>query len=192
MSAKLKKRLFTVKEYHQMIDIGILTKDDRVELIEGEIIQMPAIGNRRASCAQKLIEVFNKLPENKAIVDDRTSVQLSKQTELQPDLVLLQFREDRLKNSISEASDVLLLIEINDSNIADRDIKIPIYARSTIQEVWSIDLVENSLTVYRQPTLNSYNLKLDLHQGQEIAPIGFPDFTVSVDAILPTINKSIV
>jgi Uma2 family endonuclease len=189
MSAKLKKRLFTVKEYHQMIDIGILTKDDRVELIEGEIIQRPAIGNRRASCAQQLVKIFNKLPENKAIVDDLTSVQLSKQTELQPDLVLLQVREDRLNNSISEASDVLLLIEINDSKIDDRDIKILIYSRSTIQEVWLLDLAENRLEVYRQPTPNGYSLMLELHQGQEIAPIAFPDFAVSVGALLRTINK---
>jgi Uma2 family endonuclease len=202
MSAQLKRRLFTVKEYHQMLDIGILSRDDRVELIEGEIIQMAAIGTRRASCAKQLIEIFQKLSENLAILDVKNHVQLSKQTELKPDAVLLKLRDDNCEIAHPTASEVLLLIEITDSTTDnttdnttnnttdnDRGIKIPLYARSMIPEVWAIDLTENILEVYRQPTPNGYSLILKLDRCQEIAPIAFPDFTISVGALLPTINK---
>jgi Uma2 family endonuclease len=190
MSAQLKRRLFTVKEYHQMLDIGILSRDDRVELIEGEIIQMAAIGTRRASCAKQLIEIFQKLSENLAILDVKNHVQLSKQTELKPDAVLLKLRDDNCEIAHPTASEVLLLIEITDSTTDnDRGIKIPLYARSMIPEVWAIDVTENILEVYRQPTPNGYILILKLDRCQEIAPIAFPDFTISVGALLPTINK---
>lgn len=190
MSAKLKRRLFTVKEYHQMVEIGILSKDDRVELIEGEIIQMAATGISHASCVRRSIELFQQLPENTAILNVQKPVQLSIQTELQPDLVLLKFPDDSCKTAHTGASEVLLLIEITDSKIDnERDVKIPIYARSMIQEVWLVDLVENRLEAYRQPTPNGYSLILELRPGQELAPIAFPDFAVSVDAILPAINS---
>ncbi|MGL5060706.1 MAG: Uma2 family endonuclease [Microcoleus sp.] len=190
MSAKLKRRLFTVKEYHQMIEIGILSKDDRVELIEGEIIQMAAVGTRHASCVTQLIDICQKLPENRTILDVKNHVQLSQQTELKPDAVLLKFRDNNCERLPPAASEVLLLIEITDSTSDnDRDIKIPIYARSMIPEVWAIDLTENILEVYRQPTPNGYSLILKLDRCQEIAPIAFPDFAVTVDAILPAINK---
>ncbi|NJL66705.1 MAG: Uma2 family endonuclease [Richelia sp. CSU_2_1] len=193
MSAQLKKRLFTVKEYHQMFELGILSKSDHVELIEGEIIQMPATGIAQARCLQQLIAIFGQLPETTASLDFKNQVQLNKQTEIKPDMVLLRFRADSCEITYIEVSEVLLLIGITECGVDNNlDIKIPIYVRSLIPEVWLLNLVENSLEVYRQPTPNGYNLILKLHRGQEIAPIGFPDFTVSVDAILPTINKSIV
>jgi Uma2 family endonuclease len=190
MSAQLQRRLFTVKEYHQMLEIGILSKDYRVELIEGEIIQIPATGISDEICLKQLIKKFQQLPENTAILDFKNQVQLSKQTKLKPDLVLLHFRHDRRQIAAPEAAEVLLLIEITDSMVGnDRDIKIPIYARSMIREVWLVDLAENCLEVYREPTPDGYSLILKLRQCQEIAPIAFPDFAVSVSAVLPAVNK---
>jgi Uma2 family endonuclease len=98
---------------------------------------------------------------------------------------LLQFRDDDYETAHPVPSEVLLLVEVADTKVDnDRNLKIPIYARSLIQEVWLVNLVENSLEVYRQPTLNGYSLILNLYPGQEVAPIAFPDFTVSVDLIL--------
>lgn len=184
MSVQLQRRLFTVKEYHLMSETGILSETDRVELIEGEIIQMAAIGTRHATAVRRLNRLFHRLPEDTVIVDVQNPIQLSERTEPQPDLVLLRFRDDDYETAHPVPSEVLLLVEVADSTVDnDRDVKIPIYARSHIQEVWLVNLVENCLKVYRQPTPNGYSLILKLYAGQEVAPIAFPDFTVSVDWI---------
>lgn len=185
MSVQLQRRLFTVKEYHLMSETGILSEADRVELIEGEIIQMAAIGTRHATSVRRLNRVFHRLPEDRVIVDVQNPVQLSERTEPQPDVVLLKFRDDDYQTAHPVPSEVLLLVEVADSTVDnDRDVKIPIYARSLIQEVWLVDLVENCLEVYRQPTPNGYSLILKFYPSQEVAPIAFPDFTVSVDWIV--------
>lgn len=184
MSVQLQRRLFTVKEYHLMSETGILSETDRVELIEGEIIQMAAIGTRHATAVRRLNRLFHRLPEDTVIVDVQNPVQLSERTEPQPDVVLLRFRDDDYQTAHPVPSEVLLLVEVADSTVDnDRDVKIPIYARSHIPEVWLVNLVENCLEVYRQPTPDGYSLILKLYSGQEIAPIAFPDFTVSVDWI---------
>ena len=184
MSVQLQRRLFTVKEYHLMSETGILSETDCVELIEGEIIQMAAIGTRHATAVRRLNRLFHRLAEDTVIVGVQNPVQVSECTEPQPDVVLLQFRDDDYETAHPVPSEVLLLVEVADSTVDnDRDVKIPIYARSLIQEVWLVNLVENCLEVYRQPTLNGYSLILKLYAGQEVAPIAFADFTVSVDWI---------
>ena len=185
MSVQIQRWLFTVKEYHLMNEAGVFGEDDRVELIEGEIIQMAAIGTRHATCVRRLIRQFRQLPEESAILDVQNPIQLTERTEPQPDVVLLEPRADYYATAHPIPSEVLLLIEVSDSTVDyDRDIKVPIYARSLIQEVWLVDLVENCLEVYRQPDPNGYSLMLKFWRGQQVAPLAFPDLEVSVDFIL--------
>lgn len=185
MSVQLQKRLFTVKEYHLMTEAGILSKGDRVELIEGEIIQMAAIGTRHASSVKRLLRQFNIIPYDQAIIGVQDPIQLTERTEPQPDFVLLQPRADYYATAHPVPSEVLLLVEVSDSTVDyDRDVKVSIYARSLIQEVWLVDLVENCVEVYRQPGPNGYSLMLKFWRGQQVAPIAFPDLEVSVDFLL--------
>jgi Uma2 family endonuclease len=115
----------------------------------------------------------------------KRQVQLSERTEPQPDVVLLKPRADYYSTAHPIASEVLLLIEVADSSIDyDRDVKIPIYARSGIQEVWIVNLQENCLEVYRQPTANGYSLTLRFWRSQQVSPLAFPDLKVSVDFVL--------
>ncbi|MEG4346708.1 Uma2 family endonuclease [Microcoleus sp. A003_D6] len=185
MSVQMQRRLFTVQEYHLMNEAGILGEDDRVELIEGEIIQMAAIGTRHASCVKRLLRQFNIIPDDQAIIGVQDPIQLTERTEPQPDVVLLQPRADYYATAHPVPSEVLLLVEVSDSTVDyDRDVKVSIYARSLIQEVWLVDLVENCLEVYRQPGPNGYSLMLKFWRGQQVAPLAFPDLEVSVDFIL--------
>ena len=185
MSVQIQRRLFTVQEYHLMGEAGILGEDDWVELIEGEIVQMAAIGTRHASSVKRLIAVFSDLDRRKAIMGAQDPIQLTERTEPQPDVVLLQPRADYYATAHPVPSEVLLLVEVADSTVDnDRNIKVPIYARSLIQEVWLVDLVENCLEVYRQPGPNGYSLMLKFWRGQQVAPLAFPEFEVSVDFIL--------
>ncbi|XZO01328.1 MAG: Uma2 family endonuclease [Microcoleus sp.] len=185
MSVQMQRRLFTVQEYHLMGEAGILGEDDRVELIEGEIVQMAAIGTRHASSVKRLIAVFSDLDRRRAIIGAQDPIQLTERTEPQPDVVLLQPRADYYATAHPVPSEVLLLVEVSDSTVGfDRDVKVPNYARSGIQEVWLWDLEVNCLEVYRCPTANGYTSMQKFERGETVAPLAFPEFEVSVDFIL--------
>jgi len=185
MSVQTQRRLFTVKEYHLMSEAGVFGEDDRVELIEGEIIQMAAIGTRHATCVRRLIRQFRQLPEESAILDVQNPIQLTERTEPQPDVVLLEPRADYYATAHPIPSEVLLLVEVSDSTIDfDRNVKVANYARSGIQEVWLWDLEANCLEVYRDPTENGYTSIQRFERGEIVLPLAFPDFQVSVDLIL--------
>ncbi len=185
MSVQTQRRLFTVQEYHLMNEAGVFANNERVELIEGEIIQMAAIGTRHATCVRRLIRQFRQIPEESAILDVQNPIRLTERTEPQPDLVLLQFRLDCYETAHPIPSEVLLLVEVSDSTVDfDRDVKVPNYSRSGIQEVWLWDLEANCLEVYRFPTGNGYTSMQRFERGEIVSPLAFPDFQVSVDFIL--------
>ena len=185
MSVQTQRWLFTVKEYHLMNEAGVFGEDDRVELIEGEIIQMAAIGTRHASCVNRLARRFSLIPEDLATFAIQNPIQLTERTEPQPDVVLLEPRADYYATAHPIPSEVLLLVEVSDSTIDfDRDVKVPNYARSGIQEVWLWDLEANYLEVYREPTANGYTSIQRFERGEIVSPLAFPDFQVSVDLIL--------
>ena len=185
MSVQTQKRLFTVQEYHLMSEAGVFGDRERVELIEGEIIQMAAIGTRHASCVKRLNRRFSVIPEEIAILGVQDPIQLTERTEPQPDVVLLQPRADYYETAHPIPSEVLLLVEVSDSTVNfDRDVKVPNYARSGIQEVWLWDLEANCLEVYREPTANGYTSIQKFERGEIVSPLAFPNFQVSVNLIL--------
>ena len=185
MSVQTQRRLFTVQEYHLMNEAGVFANNERVELIEGEIIQMAAIGTRHASCVNRLARWFSFIPEDLATFAIQNPIQLTGRTEPQPDVVLLQPRADYYATAHPIPSEVLLLVEVSDSTVDfDRDVKVPNYARSGIQEVWLWDLEVNCLEVYRFPTANGYTSIPKFERGEIVSPLAFPDFEVSVDLIL--------
>ncbi|MDF0552469.1 Uma2 family endonuclease [Kamptonema sp. UHCC 0994] len=185
MSVQMQRRLFTVQEYHLMGEAGIFGNNERVELIEGEIIEMAAIGTRHASCVNRLARRFSLIPEDMATFAIQNPIQLTERNEPQPDVVLLQPRADYYATAHPRPSEILLLIEVSDSTIDfDRDVKVPNYARSGIQEVWLWNLEDNCLEVYRLPTVNGYGFMQRFERGEMVSPLAFPDFEVSVDWIL--------
>ncbi|WP_293158345.1 MULTISPECIES: Uma2 family endonuclease [unclassified Microcoleus] len=185
MSVEMKRRLFTVQEYHLMSEAGVFSDRERVELIEGEIIQMAAIGRRHAARVDRLAEFFGDRVRTRAIIRVQNPISIGDRSEPQPDITLVQRRADFYEESLPNSENVLLLVEVADSTVNyDRDVKIPNYARSGIQEVWLVDLVENCLEVYHQLGPNGYSLMLKFWRGQQVAPLAFPEFEVSVDFIL--------
>jgi Uma2 family endonuclease len=185
MSVEMKRRLFTVQEYHLMSEAGVFSDRERVELIEGEIIQMAAIGRRHAARVDRLAEFFGDRVRTRAIIRVQNPISIGDRSEPQPDIALVQRRADFYEESLPNSEDVLLLVEVADSTVNyDRDVKVPNYARSGIQEVWLWDLEVNCLEVYRQPTINGYTSIQKLERGQQISPLAFTDFVVSLDLIL--------
>src|SRR5437763_5948302 len=132
-AAKPMPRLFTVDEYNRMGKAGILTEDDRVELIEGEIIQMPPIGSRHASCVGYLTSELAFALRGRAILYVQNPFELSSHSEPEPDLSVLRLRDDRYVRHLPTADDVLLIIEVSDTTLAfDQRVKLPLYAREGV------------------------------------------------------------
>lgn len=179
------KRLFTVDEYYQMSRAGILCEDDRVELIEGEVAEMTPIGRRHAACVDRLNRLFSRQVGEHAIVRVQNPVRLSKYSEPQPDLALLQPRPDFYAQAHPEPADVLLVIEVAETSAdTDRIVKVPLYARAGVPEVWLVDLAEECIEIYRKPSPRGYGEILRTWRGEDISPQTLPEVSLSVDAVL--------
>jgi Uma2 family endonuclease len=185
MAVVLKRRRFTVDEYYRMAEAGILTEDDRVELIEGEIVEMSPIGSHHASQVKRLNALFTARLGPRAIVSVQDPVRLSRHSEPQPDLALLKPREDFYRRSHPDPGDVLVLIEVMDTTIEmDRRVKLPLYARSGIAETWLVDVNADRIEVYRSPSVDGYRDVRIFRRGESVGLEVFPDITFTVDDLL--------
>ncbi len=185
MSVQLARRLFTVEEYHQMTRAGILTEDDRVELIEGEVVEMAPSGSRHAACINRLTQLFSEQLTRRAILSIQNPVQLGEHSEPQPDVTLLRPRQDFYASAHPTPQDILLLIEVADSSLEyDREIKVPLYARAEIPEVWLVDLLEEQIILYRQPSPQGYQIIQQIGRTAYLAPEAFPDLEILAHDLL--------
>lgn len=142
---------FSLADYEQMIDLGILTENDRVELIRGEIIEKMSIGELHAACVRKLTQLFSMRFAARAVVSVQNPVRLT-DSEPEPDVTLLELRDDFYATSHPEPRDVLLLVEVADASLDfDREVKREIYAENGVAEFWILNVVDRTLEVYRQP-----------------------------------------
>ena len=183
-----KKRLFTREEYHVMGETGILGRQERVELLEGEIIVMSPIGNRHAACVDMLAEVFyeNGRLSKLAIVRVQNPAAISLNSEPQPDLMLLSYRDDRYVSGHPGPQDILLLAEVADSSLEhDRNIKLAHYAEAGIPEVWIVNLQDDRIESYTEPSPEGYGVSRIYQQGETISPTAFPDLKIAVSDIIP-------
>ena len=184
-TAPLTRRRFTVAEYYQMAEVGILTDGDRVELIDGDIIEMTPIGDRHAGQVDRLTNLFADHFRPYAHIRVQNPVHLDGYGEPEPDLLLLRPRADSYTSSHPTPEDVLLVVEVADTSAAyDREVKAPLYARFGLPEYWLDDIVQQALTVHRDPTPDGYRTVFMVHRGDRIAPVAFPDTPIAVTDIL--------
>ncbi len=140
----------TVEDFHRMGEAGIFTEDDRVELIDGELIEMPPIGPKHVDTVNRLNRLFDRHVGDDKLVSIQNPVYLDRYGEVYPDVTIL--RERNYSDANPRPNDVLLIIEVSDSTLGyDRDTKIPRYAAQGIQEVWIINVPERYLEIYREP-----------------------------------------
>jgi len=182
---EVRKRLFTVDEFHRMGEAGILGEDDRLELLDGEIVEMTPIGTRHAACVRRFNHLFSRRAGAVAIVDVQNPVILSERTELYPDLVLLKQRADFYGESHPRPADVLLVVEVADTTRRyDRRVKVPRYARAGVPEVWVVDLQEGAIDIYRQPGPEGYAEHLRVGPGESLSIPGATDQRIAVEEVL--------
>jgi Uma2 family endonuclease len=153
----LKRHRLTVADYYRMGEAGIFAPNARVELIEGEVIDMAPIGTRHAAAVMRLTRLASVASDSRAIVSVQSPLRLSDLSEPEPDLMLLQPRADFYADAHPTAADVLLLIEVADTSARyDREIKLPLYARHGVPEVWIVDLEARLLRFFGKPTGDAY------------------------------------
>jgi Uma2 family endonuclease len=185
MSVQIARHWFTVAEYNRMGETGIFSEDDRVELIEGEIFEMSPIGKRHAACVDILVELFSEQLRRKVIVRVQNPIQLGNYSEPQPDIALLKRRDDFYRNAHPTSADVLLVIEVADTTLEyDRQIKVPLYARAGVAEVWLVNLLDEQIEIYTQPANEAYQSQRQAGRGESINSPNTFNLTLSVDDIL--------
>jgi Uma2 family endonuclease len=187
MPTEIARKLFSVDEYHRMVEVGTLTEDDRVELIEGEILEMSPLGDRHLSCTDRATMLFVPRLLGKAIVRIQGSIRLSNNTQPQPDVILLNPREDFYAKGGAYTRDALLVIEVAETSIRyDRGPKLAIYAKYGVHEVWIEDLDTDTLLIFRDRHPKGYSTSLVLKSGDTISPLAFPNMVLPVSALLGT------
>lgn len=180
----LTQRPFTVAEYDRMIAVGILTEDERIELIEGVFVEMSPIGHRHAACIKRIIALFGSRVGPSVMLDIQNPIHLSDYSEPQPDAVLLQPSVDAYEHANPTAADVLLLIEVADSSLEyDRTVKTALYARGLIGEVWVVDLASETIAVFTDPADGRYQSVRTAKKGESLTPTALPDLTLRVDQL---------
>jgi Uma2 family endonuclease len=185
MAVEVARRRFTLEEYQRMGEAGILREDDRVELIDGEIVEMTPIGSRHAACVNRLNQVLQRALGERAIVSVQNPTSIPPHSEPQPDLMLLRPRADFYAAAHPEPRDVLLVIEVADTTVPfDRGVKIPLYARAGMVEVWLVDLTTDTVEVHRGPAGNRYADVERRGRGERLLCQAFPDIELSVDDVM--------
>ena len=163
MTTQPQKRPFTVSEYYRMAETDILTEEDRVELIAGQIVAMSPIGSRHAACVDRLNSLLHSQPRLAGIVRVQSPIALDAYSEPEPDVVLLRPRTDFYADAHPTASDVLLAIEVADTSADyDREVKLPLYAQAGLPEVWLIDLQKGCIEVYARPQGDAYQQRIEV------------------------------
>ncbi|MFQ5650806.1 MAG: Uma2 family endonuclease [bacterium] len=185
MPVAIARRLFTVEEYHEMAHSGILTGEDRVELLAGEIVEMSPIGSRHAACVNGLNLMFYASLQGRALVSVQNPVRLSRHSEPQPDLALLKPRDDFYATAHPGPKDVFLVIEVAETSAElDRQTKVPLYAEAGIPEVWIFDLQAREVEVYRKPFERTYSVIEKYTPRQRLSPQAFPKVNVDLVDLL--------
>jgi Uma2 family endonuclease len=176
---------FTVDDYYRMGEVGILPHDARVELVNGDVIEMPPIGSHHNGSVIGLDEYFRDRLGRRVSISVQGPLILRQYGTPQPDVLILRRRNDHYRSANPTADDVLLLLEVSDSTLPhDRDTKGPMYAAAGIQEYWIVNLVDSLLVVYRQPVDGVYRSVTMLGKDDSIQPLAFPDVTIAVSEIL--------
>jgi Uma2 family endonuclease len=179
------RRRLDIDVYYRMAEAGILTDPRHVELIDGEIIDMAAIGSPHAAVTNRLARLFARaLRDEAALVNVQSPLRLDPYNEPQPDLMLLRSRDDDYRASHPSGADVLLLVEVSETSLVyDRGIKLALYAKFEVPEFWVIDLPGSAVEIYREPKDGVYVLRERLTDGL-LAPALVPGVTIDVTGLL--------
>ena len=181
-----KRMRIDVNRYQKMVATGVLTRDDKIELIDGEMLEMSPLGLKHIAVTNRLTKLFVLALGDAAVVSPGCPVDVSEFSEPEPDLCILRARADMYEGKHPEAVDVLLLIEVSDISLAfDLGAKRALYARAAIPEYWIADVPGRTLRVFREPQGDEYLQQTRHLAGSVVHPLAFPALGVDVAALFP-------
>jgi Uma2 family endonuclease len=182
---RAERKKFSIEEYYRLAEAGILREDERVELLEGEIYEMPPIGWVHVNRVNRLTAVFSRNLGPSAIVSVQNPVQIGEFSAPQPDVVLLRPADDFITGRLPGPADVLLLVEVSDTSLDyDLEKKLPLYARAGIPEVWIVDVQAQTIRVYSNPDGDTYPGYREAKRGETLTPELLPEVSIRVEEIL--------
>jgi Uma2 family endonuclease len=174
----------SVEDYHKLGEVGILTEDCRVELIEGELIELAPVGAQHVNLVNRLTKIFVLAVGDLGVVSIQNPVTLPPHSEPQPDIAVLKPSIDSIAPALPRAEDVLLLIEIADTTLAyDRTTKLRIYAQAGIVEMWIVNVQAKVIETYQEPSANGYLRKHEFGLPDAVTPLALPKVSVAVGDI---------
>lgn len=184
MTAFVDHKIFTRRDYHRMIEAGVLTEDDRVELINGNIIAKSPVGSRHLAIVNRIVRLFTKIVSDDYILSIQNPIGINDISEPEPDIALLYFKEDFYETQKPTPQDVPLIIEVSDTTLEkDQKVKLPLYANAGIQEAWIVDLTKNIISVSKSPSSNGYKNTKDYFPNEKIVVSTISNLTVPVSVI---------
>jgi Uma2 family endonuclease len=182
---------FTLDEYHRLGELGFFHEDERIELINGEIIQMASKGTAHETCLRNLLRELPKLVGDRATLQSHAPISLPPNSEPEPDFAIVKNRDDDYLSGHPQPADVLLVMEVSDSSLAyDQDVKIPLYAKAGIPDYWIFNLFDNYLEYYSEPYQDNqgkygYLNKRVFLSNQVISLPCFPDLSLDLGRVFP-------
>jgi Uma2 family endonuclease len=174
----------TIDRYQKMVTSGVLTPRDRVELIEGEILDRAPIGTRHASVTRRLHKRLMMVVGDDAVVGAANPVDLGDASEPEPDLLVLRPQADDYVRAHPQAHDVLLLVEVSDSSFAfDQGAKRALYAKFGVSEYWVVDVNSRRIFAYAGPVQSAFQRTREYVIGDTISPQAFPNVKIIVNEL---------
>jgi len=185
VSDAFKQYRFTADEFELLGRVGVFHEDDRVELIDGLIVEMSPMGSRHAACVDRLTQILVRLLAGKAVVRVQGPIRLGAHSEPQPDLTVLKLRDDFYSSRHPGPNDVLLVVEVMETSTDyDRKLKLPLYATACVPEVWLVDLAAEQVELLDQPAGGVYQRARSFKRGEQIESESVQGLKVPVEEVL--------
>jgi Uma2 family endonuclease len=174
----------TARDYHLMSERGILRPDARVELIEGEIIDMAPIGSRHAGAVERIADLLRAAAAKRFMVRTQQPVVLDEYSEPEPDIVLVPWRADYYSSAHPGPSEALLIVEVAETSVRhDAEVKVPLYARHGIREVWIVDLERRRIKRFVGVQAERYVRAEELRLDERVVLAAAPEVEVDLSGV---------
>lgn len=186
MAVEMRRHLLTLEQFERMCEVGIIGEDERVELIEGELIEMPPPSPEHSTPTRRLSRTFIEALGDRVVVFVQDSIRLPPRSAPQPDLTLAAPPDERYAHKNPEPADILLVVEVaKTTHNYDRRTKMPLYARQGIAEAWLVDVPARTVEIYREPKPDGYTRVEKVGDDGSLSLEAFPDVTIAAGPLFP-------
>jgi Uma2 family endonuclease len=184
MPVEISRKLFSIDDCYRMADVGILSPQDRVELIRGEIINMTPIGSRHGAVVDRTAQTITRQMGDAVIVRAQGTVVLDRFSAPQPDIAVLRKKDDFYAGKNPGPADILLIVEVAESSLEyDRTVKAALYAIAGIPEYWIADLQSGRLICHLNPAQDVYRVAREFHPGDQVTPQLLPELVIPIEVL---------